>query len=63
MKTAKRLSAEDKPGYYFMNMASINDFDPKLSLINEFKIFKNRSIMFDINYCEENNVLILFLII
>ena len=56
MKTVKRLNNEDKPGYFFMNMTSINDFDPKLLLINEFTIFENRSIMFDNNYCEKNNV-------
>ena len=57
MKTVKRLNIEDKPGYFFMNMTSINDFDPKLLLINEFTIFEDGSIMFDINYCKENNVL------
>ena len=40
MKTVKRLNIKDKPGYFFMNMANINDFDPKLLLINEFKIFE-----------------------
>ena len=56
MKTVKKLNIEEKPGYFFMNMTSINDFDLKLLLINEFTIFENRSIMFDINYCKENNV-------
>ena len=36
-------------------MTNINDFDPKLLVINEFTIFENGSIMFDINYCGENN--------
>ena len=56
MKTTKRLNIEDKPGYFFMNMTNVNDFNVKLLLINEFTIFENRSIMFDISYCEENNV-------
>ena len=56
MKTVKRLNFEDKPGYFFMNMTNINDFDPKLLLINEFTIFEMESIMFDINYCKENNI-------
>ena len=56
MKTVKRLNIEDKPGYFFMNMTNICDLDPKLLLINELTIFENRSIMIDINYCEENNV-------
>ena len=33
-----------------MNMASVNDFDPKLLLINAYTIFEYGSIMFDINY-------------
>ena len=56
MKTIKRLNIEDKSGYHFMNMTNINDFDIKLLLVNEFTIFEDGSIMFDINYCEENNV-------
>ena len=55
MKTVKRLNIEDKPGYVFMNMTNVNDFNIKLLLINEFTIFENRSVMFDINYCEEHN--------
>ena len=57
MKTVKRLNIKDKPGYFFMNLTNINDFDPKLILINEFTIFENGSIMFDIAYCKENNTL------
>ena len=55
MKTIKRLNIEDKPGYILMNMTNINDIDLKLLVINEFAIFENRSIMFDISYCKENN--------
>ena len=55
MKTVKRLNNKDKPGYFFMNMTNINDFDPKLLLIDEFTMFENRSIMFDVNYCKVNN--------
>ena len=36
-------------------MASINDFDSELLLIDDFSIFKDGSIMFNIVYCEENN--------
>ena len=56
MITINILNIEDKPGYYFTDMTSINDFDVKLILINEFTIFENESIMFDISYCEENNI-------
>ena len=55
MKATKILNIKDKTGYYFVNMTNINEFDPKLLLINKFTIFENGSIMFDINYCKENN--------
>ena len=37
-------------------MTNVNDFNVKLLLINQFTIFGNGSIMFDISSCEENNV-------
>ena len=37
-------------------MTNINHFDPKLLVINEFTIFEDGSVMFDISYCEKNNV-------
>ena len=55
MKTIKKLNTEDKPEYYFINMTNINDFDPKLLLINEIKTFKSGPTMFEISYCKENN--------
>ena len=55
MKATKRLNIEDKPSYYFTDMTSIINFDPKLILVNEFTIFENRSIMFDISYFKESN--------
>ena len=55
IKTVKTLNIKDKPGYYVTDMTNINDFDPKLLLINEFTMFENGSIMFDISYCKENN--------
>ena len=57
MKTVKILNIEDKSGYFFMNMTSINDLDPAFLLFNRFTIVDDLSIMFDINYCEENNTL------
>ena len=55
MKTVKSLNIQDKPGYFFMNMTSINDCDSELLSIDDFSIFKDGSIMFNIVYCEENN--------
>ena len=61
MKTVKRLNINDEPGYFFMNMTNINDFDPYLLVINEFTIFENRSTIFEISYCQENNTAHAFL--
>ena len=43
-------------------MANINDFNPKLLSVNEFTLFENGSIMFDINYCQLKNTLYVVLI-
>ena len=56
MKTTKRLNIEYKPDYYFMNITNINDFDPKLLLINDITTFSSGSTMFEISYCEEMNI-------
>ena len=55
MKTIKGLNIQGKPGYIFMNMTNINDFDPEFLLFNKFPIVDDLSIMFDVNYCQENN--------
>ena len=55
MKTTKRLNIEEKCGYYFMNMINVNDFDPKLLLINEITAFNSGSTMFEISYEKESN--------
>ena len=49
MKPTKRLNIEEKSGYYFMN-----DFDPKLLLINEIT-FSSASTMFESSYEKESN--------
>ena len=38
-----------------MNIINIDDFDPEFLLFNKFAIVDDLSIMFDINYCEEND--------
>ena len=55
MKTIKGLNIQDKPGYIFMNMTNINEFDPEFLLFNKFTIVDDLSIMFDVNYCQESN--------
>ena len=56
MKTIKRLNFQDKLVYFFKNMRNINDFNPELLSIDDFAIFKDGSMMFDIVFCEENTV-------
>ena len=36
-------------------MTNINNFDPKLLLINEIATFNSGSTMFDISYCKESD--------
>ena len=55
MKTTKRLNIEYKPDYFFTDMTNINNFDPKLLLINEITTFNSGSTMLGISYCEESN--------
>ena len=55
MKTTKRLNIEYKPDYFFTDMTNINNFDPKLLLIDEIKTFNSGSTMFEVSYCEESN--------
>ena len=40
MKTAKRLNIQDKPGYFFMNMININDFDSNFLVIYNLQSLK-----------------------
>ena len=51
MKTIRELNIKNWFGYFFTNMANINDFD-----INDFKSSKIESILFNMTCCEENNV-------
>ena len=37
-------------------MTNSSDFDPEFLLFNDFKSSKDGSILFNISYCEENNV-------
>ena len=55
MKALKRSNIKDKPGYYFINVRNIEEFGPEFLLFNKFTIIDDLSIMFDVNYWEENN--------
>ena len=55
MKTLKRLNIKDEPDYYFMNVTNIDDFDLEFLLFNRFTFIDDLSVMFDVNYCQENN--------
>ena len=52
----RELNIKDWSGYIFTNMANINDFDHEFLLVNDFKSSKDGSILFNVNYCEENHV-------
>ena len=56
MKMIKRLNIKDWSGYFFVDMTSSNDFDPRFLFINGFKSCKDGSTIFNIVYGEENNV-------
>ena len=56
MKATKRLNIENKPGYYFTDMANINSFDPNLLITNEIAFFNSGSTMYEISYNEEYNI-------
>ena len=55
MKSVKRLSIEDKPGYSFSDMVNIINIDLDLLINNDFTITKNESVFFSVSYCEEGN--------
>ena len=56
MKTIRELNIKDWSGYFFSNMTNINDVDPEFLWINDFKVCKDGSALFNLCYCEENNV-------
>ena len=55
MKTTRGLNIEEKPGYYFINMTNVNNFDPNLLIINEIAVFNSGSTMYEICYEKEMN--------
>ena len=54
MKAVTRLDIQDKPGYFIMNMTNINNFDPELLTMDDFAVFRDGSILYDIVCCEKN---------
>ena len=56
MKTIKELNIKDWSGYIYNNMTNINDLVPEFLLVNDFKSSKDGSILFNMSYCEKNNV-------
>ena len=55
MKTIRKLNIKSKPSYDFTSVTNINDFDPKLLLINEITTFNSGSTISEVNYCEKSN--------
>ena len=56
MKTIKGLNIKDWPAHIFTSMTNIDEIDPEFFLINDFKGCKDGSIVFNMVYCENNNV-------
>ena len=56
MKTIRGLNIKDWPAYVFTSMTN-DEIDPEFFLVNDFNGCKDGSIVFNMTYCEENNVL------
>ena len=56
MKTMRQLKMKDWSGYFFKEMVNIVDIEPEFFMINDFKGCKDGSTIFNVCYCEENNV-------
>ena len=56
MKTIRGSNIKDWSAYIFTVMTNIDETDPKFFLVNDFKGCKDESIVFNMAYCEENNI-------
>ena len=56
MKTIRELKTLDWSGYFFKEMVNILDIEPEYFMINDFKGCKDGATIFNVCYCEENNV-------
>ena len=50
MKTVRQINIENRQGYFFNDMANINDFDPSLLNIDEILFESNKLIIHNIKY-------------
>ena len=57
MKTIKELNIIDWSGYNFKEMVNVLDIIPEHIMVNDFKGCKDRSVLFNLCYAEENGVL------
>ena len=55
MKKIRRLNIQEKPGYFFSSMTNINNFHPELLGIDDFTVFKDGSVVFNIVCCEKES--------
>ena len=58
MKTISQINIENRQGYFFNGMATINDFDPSLLNIDEVLFKSNELIMYDIRYIKNSLYLV-----
>ena len=63
MKTARQINIEDRSGYFFNDMANINDFDPSLLNNDEVSFKSDELIMYDIKYIKNLNSLNTFYLV
>ena len=63
MKTIRELNIKDWSGYFFEEMVSILDIDPKCFEINDAKQCTDGTIIYNIRYNDKIGVPQLFLII
>ena len=57
MKIIKELNISNFSNYFFKEMINILDFDAEYIMINDFKGCKDGSILFNLCYSDEINVL------
>ena len=56
MKTVRKLNIKDWSGYFFKEMVNILEIQPEYFMINDFGGCKDGLTVFNLCYCQENNV-------
>ena len=56
MKTIKELNIKEWSGYFFKEMVNILDIEPEYFVVNDFKVIKDGSVLFNLSYSDESGV-------